>query len=392
MRISRTDKSLLAEWWFTVDRPLLAAILALVGIGLLLSLAATPVVALKKGLPAFYFVERHAAYAAIGVAAMLAVSMMSARAIRRIALALFVGGLALMILVLLTGEEINGARRWLRVAGLSLQPSELVKPAFAVLSAWAFAESERRTDMPALAFAIAFYLAFAVLLMLQPDVGQVLLVTLLWGALLFLSGRPLAWSVGLLAAGAGVLTGAYHMLPHVRLRIDRFLMPLPGDTSQTDRAFQSFLEGGFFGRGPGEGTIKNILPDARTDFIFAVVAEEYGVLACLMLLAIFAYIVFRTLARTLGEPDPFTRHAVTALTLLLGLQALINMAVNVGLVPAKGITLPFVSAGGSSHLAMSLACGMLLALGRRSPDPGRLKMPGLGTKAGQLGPYGTRAP
>ena len=392
MRISRTDRSLLAEWWFSVDRPLLVAMLALIAIGLLLSLAASPAVALKKGLPAFYFVERHASYAAIGLAAMLAVSLLSARAVRRLALVLFVAAVAAMVLVLLAGEEINGARRWLHFAGLSLQPSELAKPAFAVLSAWAFAESERRTDMPALALAIAFYLTFAVLLMLQPDVGQVLLVTLLWGALLFLSGRPIAWSGGLFALGTAVLAGAYYALPHVRLRIDRFLIPPPGDTSQTDRAFQSFLEGGFFGRGPGEGTIKNILPDARSDFIFAVVAEEYGALACLGLVAIFAFIVFRALSRTFGEPDPFARQAVTALALLVGLQALINMAVNVGLVPAKGITLPFVSAGGSSNLAMSLACGMLLALARRSPDRERLKMPGLGAKPGRLGPYGTRAP
>jgi cell division protein FtsW len=392
MRFSRTDRSLLASWWFTVDRPLLVAILVLIGIGLLLSLAASPVVAIKKGLPAFYFVERHAAYAAIGVVAMLAVSLMGARAIRRLALVLFIVSVGLMVLVLLTGEEINGARRWLRFAGLSLQPSELAKPAFAVLSAWAFAESERRADMPALALAVAFYLTFAVLLVLQPDVGQMLLITLLWGALLFLSGRPIAWTAGLMAVGGGALAVAYYVLPHVRLRIDRFLIPPPGETSQTDRAFQSFVEGGFFGRGPGEGTIKNILPDARTDFIFAVVAEEYGVIACLVLVAIFAFVVFRALARTFGEPDPFARHAITALALLVGLQALISMAVNVGLVPAKGITLPFISAGGSSSLAMSLACGMLLALARRSADPGRLKMPGLGAKADRLGPIETRAP
>lgn len=392
MRISRTDKSILAEWWFTVDRVLLVAILMLVGIGLLLSLAASPAVALKKGLPAFTFVERHTVYAAIGVAAMLAVSLLSPRAIRRLALVLFVAAVAGMILVLLTGEEINGARRWLQLAGLSLQPSELAKPAFTVLSAWAFAESQQRTDMPALTLAAAFYLTFAVLLALQPDIGQVLLITLVWGALLFLSGRPIAWSAGLLALGAGALAGAYFVLPHVRLRIDRFLIPPPGDTSQTDRAFQSFVEGGFFGRGAGEGTIKYILPDARSDFIFAVVAEEYGVLACLGLVAIFAFIVFRVLGRALGEPDHFARHAVTGLVLLFGLQALMSMAVNVGLVPAKGITLPFISAGGSAILGMSVSCGMLLALARRSPVPERLKMPGLMAKPERLGPFGTRAP
>jgi cell division protein FtsW len=392
MRISRTDRSLFAEWWFTVDRVLLAAILALIGIGLVLSLAASPAVALKKGLPAFHFVERQMVFAAIGVTAMLAVSLLGPRAIRRLALLLFISAVAIMIVVLMAGDEINGARRWLRFAGLSLQPSELAKPAFTLISAWAFAEGARRPDMPALTLAAASYLLLATLLVLQPDVGQMLLVTLVWGALLFLSGRPIAWAGGLLALGGGALASAYFALPHVRQRIDRFLNPPFGDTSQTDRAFQSFGEGGFFGRGPGEGTIKNVLPDAHNDFIFAVVAEEYGVLACLGLVAIFAFIVFRALGRAIRAPDAFIRHAVTGLALLIGMQALINMAVNVGLVPAKGITLPFISAGGSSALGMAVTCGMLLALTRRRPDPERLKMPGLPANAEGLGRFGTRVP
>ena len=392
MRISRTDRSLLADWWFTVDRVLLAAILALVCTGLVLSLAASPAVAVKKGLAAFHFVERHLLFALLGVGAMLFVSLLSPRAVRRFSLLLFAGAVAVMIHVLMLGEEINGARRWLRLAGLSLQPSEFAKPAFVVLAAWAFAESEKRTDVPALPLAALFLVMLAVPLAMQPDVGQTLLVSLVWGALFFLTGRPIAWAGALVAAG-GIATGvAYAVLPHVRGRIDRFLNPTAGDNSQTDRAFQSFAEGGFFGRGPGEGTIKTILPDAHTDFIFAVVAEEYGVLACLALVALYAFIVLRALLRMGRESDPFLRHAMTGLALLFGLQALINMAVNVGLIPAKGMTLPFISAGGSSTLAISITCGMLLALSRRRADPSRLKLPGLAANAGSLGPLGTETP
>jgi cell division protein FtsW len=384
MRISRADRSLLGEWWFTFDRVLLTALLTLVAVGLVLSLAASPSVALKKGLPAFYFAERHIVFAAIGVVAMLAVSLLSPRGVRRLALVLFVASIGAMIAVLLSGDEINGARRWLRVAGFSLQPSEFAKPGFAVLCAWAFAESERRSDVPALHLAVAFYVLFAALLVMQPDIGQTLLVSAVWAALFISTGRSLAWGAGLLAAAIAGLAAAYAAFPHVRLRFWRFLTPVTGDNSQLDRAYRSFAEGGFLGRGPAEGTIKTVLPDAHTDFIFAVVAEEYGAIACLAIALVFAVVVLRPLARNVGERDGFIRHATTALALLIGLQALINMAVNVGLIPAKGMTLPFISSGGSSTLAISLTCGMLLALTRRRPDALRLKLPGLATNASRF--------
>ncbi|MCL4765173.1 MAG: putative lipid II flippase FtsW [Hyphomicrobiaceae bacterium] len=375
MRISRTDRSLLAEWWFTVDRVLLAAILVLAGSGLVLSLAASPAVALKKALPAFHFVERHIVLSAIGAVIMLAVSMMQPRMIRRLALVVFVAALALMAAVLIGGEEINGARRWLRFAGFSLQPSELAKPAFVVLAAWAFSEAQKQTDMPARAIAVALCLAFAALLLMQPDVGQTMLVCVIWTTLFVLSGQPLIWAAVFALIGSIGLAGAYFTLDYVRLRVDRFLGPGADETSQTARALQSFVEGGFLGRGPGEGTIKTSLPDAHTDFIFAVVAEEYGALACLALAALFATIVLRAYFRTFTQPDPFVRLAVAGLALLFGLQAAINMAVNVGLLPAKGMTLPFISAGGSSLVSVFLAMGMMLALTRRRPDALRLRRP-----------------
>lgn len=378
MRVSRADRGRLAQWWFTVDHGLLAAVLTLVATGIVLSLAASPAVALKKGFSAFHFVERHMIYSALALAVMLAVSLLNSAQVRRLALALLLASLAGLVAVHLTGAEINGARRWLSLGGHSLQPSEFAKPAFAVVAGWLFAQAQTRRDMPALPLVVILGALLAALLVSQPDVGQTLLVSLVWGAQFLLSGQPILAALALAAAGAGGLAVAYQVFPHVQSRIDRFREPNVGDNTQVERAMQSFGEGGFLGRGPGEGTIKTVLPDAHTDFIFAVVAEEYGAIACLALLALFAFIVLRALRAAAREPDAATRLAIQGLALLFGLQALINMAVNVGLIPAKGMTLPFISAGGSSMLAVSITLGMLLALTRRRPDrlhldPGRLR-------------------
>lgn len=375
MRVSRTDRSLVAEWWFTVDRVLLTAFLILIGMGAVLSLAAGPAVAIKKGLPTFYFVERHLLVAVAGTVLMLAVSLLSPRQIRRLALLVLIGALGMMVAVLVSGPEINGARRWLRAGGHSFQPSEIGKPAFIVLSAWLLAESGRRPDVPAVPLAAMLYLLFVSLIVLQPDVGQALLVSLVWGGLFFLSGQPLSRIAFFGLIGISGFAGAYAAFPHVRGRIARFLDPSSGDTYQTDRAIESFTEGGFFGRGPGEGVIKTILPDAHTDFPFAVIGEEFGTIACLVIVGLFAFVVFRALRHVWRDPDGFTRLAITGLALLFGLQALINMAVNVGLIPAKGMTLPFISTGGSAYLAVSLLAGMLLSLTRRRAHVARVKMP-----------------
>jgi cell division protein FtsW len=369
MTLSRAERSRLAEWWFTVDRVLLATVVVIAAIGVLLSLAASPAVALKRGLPTFYFVERHVLFAAAALVAMFSVSLLTPVEIRRLALAVFVLSLAGIVVVLLTGPEINGARRWLSLGAYTLQPSEFAKPAFVVISAWLFAEAERRPDMPATSAAVALYLLFAPVLVLQPDLGQTLLVSSVWCALFFLANRPLRWFFVLLAALGCALIVAYFAFGHVRWRIDRFLNPVLGDSFQIDRALRSFGEGGLLGKGPGEGTVKTALPDAHTDFIFAVVAEEYGVLACLVILGLFALVVGRVLLRQAAISDPFRRLCGSGLALIVVLQALINMAVNVGLAPAKGITLPFISSGGSSLLGIGLTFGALLAVSRRGTDP-----------------------
>ena len=373
MRLTRADKSVLSDWWFTVDRLMFFALLLLMGLGLVLSLAASPPIAAKYNLEPFYFVRRHAALLLPAVAIMFAASTLTPKQIRRASLIIFLTGIALMTLVLVLGPEIKGAKRWLQIGAVSLQPSEFVKPAFIVLTAWLFNEAQKRRDVPGIQLAVALYAVLAVLLIMQPDFGQTLLVTLVWGALVFMAGINLVWIGALSLSGVAGIVSAYFLAPHVASRIDRFLDPASGDTYQADRSLDSFLHGGWFGRGPGEGTVKDVLPDSHTDFIFAVAAEEYGLIACLILLALFAFIVLRGLSKASQEPDGFIRHAVAGLIMLFGLQALINMAVNVGLLPAKGMTLPFISYGGSSLLAMALTMGFALGLTRKRPMAGRLK-------------------
>jgi cell division protein FtsW len=373
MRLTRADRSVLSDWWFTVDRLMFFGLLLLMGTGLVLSLAASPPIAVKFDVEPFYFVRRHAALLLPAVAIMFAASTLTPKQIRRASLIIFLVGVALMALIFFLGPEIKGAKRWLQFGALSVQPSEFVKPAFVVLTAWLFNESQKRPDVPGIQLAVTLFAIFATLLILQPDFGQTLLVTLVWGALFYMAGINMVWIAALGLIGIAGIVTAYFLVPHVTSRIDRFLDPASGDTYQADRSLDSFLHGGWFGRGPGEGTVKNVLPDSHTDFIFAVTAEEYGLIACLILLALFAFIVLRGLSKASQEPDGFIRHAVAGLVMLFGLQALINMAVNVGLLPAKGMTLPFISYGGSSLLAMALTMGFALGLTRKRPTAGRLK-------------------
>ena len=392
MKLSRADNSRLAEWWFTIDRALLVVLLALTAIGVVVALAASPAVAIRKGLATFHFAERHLVFATLGALVMLAVSLLSPRQIRRLALAMLAGGLMLLVWVALSGPEINGAKRWVRLAGSSFQPSELAKPGFIVISAWLLAESRKPDEGQALPIAIGLLVLLTGMLLMQPDVGQTMLIALVWGMLFFLSGHPVRYAAAFAGIGLSALIGAYFTYDHVQRRIDRFLAPSSGDSFQVDRALQSFTEGGFLGRGPGEGTIKTVLPDAHTDFILAVIAEEFGVVACLVLLGMFAFILIRAFQRILAEPDLFLRLAIIGLALLIGCQAAINMGVNVGLLPAKGMTLPFISAGGSSSLAVSLTAGMLLGLMRRRPDTAYVKKPQLRTRVERLEPLAPAAP
>lgn len=376
MRLTRSDRSLLSDWWFTVDRLMFSAVLLLMIGGLLLSLAASPSVATRLGLDTFHFFMRHALVMGPALIVMIAASLLSPRMIRRASFGLFAIGLGLMVATLILGAEIKGASRWLQFAGFSLQPSEFAKPAFVVVCAWLFSETQLRDDVPSLPLVIVLYVVFVTLLVLQPDFGQAFLATIVWGILFFLAGMPLIW-VGALAIG--LLMGgmvAYLTVPHVAGRIDRFINPAAGDTYQTDRAIEAFRNGGWFGTGPGEGTVKQALPDSHADFVFAVVAEEFGLVACLVLVGLFAFIVLRGMMRVRAESENFIRLGTIGLVTLFGLQAIINMAVNIGLLPAKGMTLPFISYGGSSLISMALTMGFVLGLTRRRPLTGRLHEPG----------------
>ncbi|HOV05204.1 MAG TPA: putative lipid II flippase FtsW [Kaistiaceae bacterium] len=377
--VSRADRSAFAEWWWTVDRLLVAALAVLLVGGIVLSFAASPPVAERIGLEPYYFVKRQAMYLVPALGILIVTSFLTPRQVRRVALVVFVVSLLLMALTLVVGVEIKGARRWIDFGVMSLQPSEFAKPAFVVIAAWLFAESIDKRDVPGNILSVALLVLFAALLIAQPDFGQTMLVTIVWGAMFFMAGLPWPWIFALAGAGAGGIFTAYLLIPHVAGRIDRFLKPGTGDTFQVDTAIESILKGGWFGRGPGEGTVKRILPDSHTDFIFAVAAEEFGIIVCLFLVFLFAIIVLRGLMHAHQEDNTFIRLATGGLAVLFGIQAAINMAVNLQLMPAKGMTLPFISYGGSSLMSIAFGMGMLLALTRRRLRTDRLvggKVPG----------------
>ena len=365
--VSRVERTPFAAWWWTVDRLMLLALIMLMLGGIVLLLAASPPVANRLSLEPFYFVHRHVLFLVPALALMLVTSFLPGRHIRRLALVAFIVSLVLVAATLLYGAEVKGARRWLVIAGINIQPSEFLKPAFVILIAWLFGESARRPEMPANIIALGLLGASVAALVLQPDFGQTMLIALVWGALFFLAGMRMVWVVGLGGAAAVGLAGAYTTIPHVARRIQRFLDPASGDTFNIDQAVESFLRGGWLGRGPGEGTIKRILPESHTDFVFAVAAEEFGIVLCLVLVLLFAFIVLRGLRHAVRSEDPFTRFAAAGLSILFGLQSAINMAVNIHLMPAKGMTLPFISYGGSSMLSLAYGMGMLLALTRERP-------------------------
>ncbi|MBR0697132.1 putative lipid II flippase FtsW [Bradyrhizobium lablabi] len=365
--LARDQRTPFSDWWWTVDKPLLAAILALMLGGVILSLAASPPVATRIGLDPFHFFSRHVMFLAPSLLVLVAVSFMSPRQIRRAALVVFALSIVLIVATLLVGPEVKGSRRWITLIGVNVQASESAKPAFVIIAAWLFAESTRRPEMPATSMAMVLLLMLVSLLVMEPDFGQTMLILMVWGALFFIAGMRMIWVLGLAGAAGAGLFGAYLLVPHVAGRIKRFMNPASGDTFQVDTAMEAFWNGGWFGLGPGEGIAKRSLPDSHTDFVFAVAAEEFGIILCLMLVALFAFVVLRTLSRAYSTDDMFARFAASGLAILFGVQAAINMAVNLQLIPAKGMTLPFISYGGSSIVSLAYGVGMMLALTRQRP-------------------------
>ncbi|MEO5373249.1 MAG: putative lipid II flippase FtsW [Alphaproteobacteria bacterium] len=367
---TRTDTSTLGQWWWTVDRLTLGALVLLIAIGTLLTLSASPPVAERIGAPSFHFVYRQFAFVPPSLLIIIGVSLQTPRTVRRIASITFLCTIVLMAMTLVVGAEVKGATRWINLPGISLQPSEFVKPTFAVVAAWMFAEGRTSEGFPGSLIAMGLFALVLGLLLLQPDVGMSLVVSAVWCSQFFLAGLNLIWVLLLVIGGIGSMVGAYFIFPHVASRVDRFLDPSTGDTYQIAKAMQAFRHGGLFGTGPGEGRVKEVLPDAHTDFIFAVAGEEFGVIMCLFIVGLFAFVVLRGFARALQDENLFVVLAVGGLLVQFGLQAMINMASSLRLMPTKGMTLPFISYGGSSMLALALGMGMLLALTRRRAGTG----------------------
>src|SRR3979411_1445610 len=365
--ISREQRTPLSGGWWTGGRLQLGVFLGLMLGGTILSLAASPPVATRIGLDPFHFFNRHVLFLVPSFLVLIGVSFMSPRQIRRTALIVFAVSIVLIVATLLVGPEVRGARRWITLIGLNIQASESAKPAFVVLAAWLFAESARRPEMPATSMALMLLMMLVSLLVMEPDFGQTMLILMVWGALFFIAGMRMIWVLGLAGAASAGLFGAYLLVPHVAGRIKRFMNPASGDTFQVDTAMEAFANGGWFGLGPGEGIAKRSLPDSHTDFVFAVAAEEFGIILCLALLGLFAFIVIRALLRAYATEDMFSRFAASGLAILFGVQAAINMSVNLQLIPAKGMTLPFISYGGSSMISLAYGVGMMLALTRLRP-------------------------
>ena len=365
--LSREQRNPFSEWWWTVDRLLLGAIFALILGGIILSLAASPPVATRIGLDPFHFFNRHILFLLPSFIVLIGVSFMSPRQIRRTALIVFAVSIVLIVATLLVGPEVKGARRWITLIGINIQASESAKPAFVVMAAWLFAEigaaPGNAGDIDGAGALDDAGVASGDGTGFRPDradpdgVGRAVLHR----------GHADDLVLGLLGAASAGLFGAYLLVPHVAGRIKRFMNPASGDTFQVDTAMEAFSNGGWFGLGPGEGIAKRSLPDSHTDFVFAVAAEEFGIILCLTLLALFAFVVIRVLSRAYASEDMFSRFAASGLAILFGVQAAINMSVNLQLIPAKGMTLPFISYGGSSMISLAYGVGMMLALTRHRP-------------------------
>ncbi|HEV7456764.1 MAG TPA: putative peptidoglycan glycosyltransferase FtsW [Roseococcus sp.] len=371
MSLVRVDHSTVGRWWASLDRWTLAALLMLVGIGYVMMLSASPAVAERIGASSRHmFLTRQVVYSLIAVIVMVGVSMLPVKWVLRAAMLGALGALALTAATLVIGTEIKGARRWLSFPGGSLQPSEFLKPCLAVAVAWLLAEGKREGRFPGLLIAFALIGGVAWLMKQQPDIGMLAVILAVFLAQVFVSGINILWVVAGGGAVAGLAVLAFTLHGHVRSRIQRFLDPESGDNFQIRMSLEAFGNGGMFGRGPGEGRVKDVLPDAHADFVFPVAAEEFGLITCLLIVGLFAFIVLRGLWRLMDERDVFISLAATGLLVQFGLQAFINMGSSLHLIPTKGMTLPFVSYGGSSVVALAIGMGFLLALTRRRPARG----------------------
>lgn len=361
----------LAHWWWTMDRTTILLLTAVCVVGLVAVTTASLGVARKYGVEPFHFAERQALFLVLSAVFMLAFASFNRQWTVRIAVALFFAAYVGVLLTFVMGVDVKGASRWLNVAGQSVQPTEFLKPAFILVNALILSRTRGAEVWQRFVLSFALMACVALPIFLQPNVGMVLLLGLVWGAQIFLAGLPWLVVIAVSTAMPLVFVAGYSFFPHVQSRIDRFLNPENADTYQVDMAREAFLSGHIFGKGPAEGTVKFVLPDAHTDFIFAVIGEEFGILTCLLLLALYAVIILRVFAKLIEQEDRFVLIAGGGLIILFSLQVVINASVALHILPTTGMTLPFVSYGGSSTLAMGIVMGLVLALLRR--EQGRVR-------------------
>ncbi len=365
MTIDRTNTSFLGKWWWSIDRYSVICIFLMLALSAVLIMASSPSVAVRIGFESFYFIERQMAFIVMAFVVIFAISLLSPNIIRRLAVAGFAVCYALLIAVLFTGIEVKGAKRWIALDGFSLQPSEFIKTFLVVTIAGLLAKHCERPLLQKFRIPFALYVMTCFALILEPDFGMTVGITLVFASQLFIAGLPFLWIAAMAALSIIGGIGAYFFLPHVTQRINNFLDPASGDNYQISKSLQAFSSGGLYGRGPGEGVVKHSLPDAHTDFIFAVAGEELGMITCIAIILLFAFVVIRGLARLTKEENVFVTYAVSGLLIQFGMQAIINMSSTMSLIPTKGMTLPLISYGGSSMLSVALSLGMILALTRR---------------------------
>lgn len=362
--LTKQDFAPLARWWWTLDRPFLGAVLALAALGLGLVMTASPAVANRIGVDHTHFIVRHMFFLVPALSLMFVFSFFSPQQVWRWATILGAVGVLGMLVTLVHGDEIKGATRWIHMFGFSIQPSEFVKPCFVIMAGWLLARQKTVEGFPGFLMALGLYLFLCALLLSQPDFGMTFVMTMTFFAMIFLAGCPLRVIVSLAVLGFVGLVGIYFTLDHVSTRINSFLDPQSGDSYQVDRSLEAFASGGLLGTGPGQGQIKMQIPDAHADFIFSVAAEEMGLIFLILLVALYGFIIIRGFIRLRAGNSVFAMLAGGGLLVMLGVQALIHMGSSTQLLPAKGMTLPLISYGGSSLVAIGMTFGMILALTR----------------------------
>ena len=360
--LNRLDNSILGQWYWSVDRSLIFGIILLAIIGLLTAFSSSTAVASTFGVADFDFAIKHMSYLLLAMFVLFVTSILSVRRLVMIALILALVALVMLFLVPYVGREVNGAKRWISLFGLSIQPSELFKPCFALLSAWFLAREKAFTQMPGTLVVLLLYLVGIFFLVNQPDIGQSALLTSILFVQLVVAGISIYWIISFFVTCTGLGLFGYLNLPHVQARIDKFLFPQDNDNYQVLQSLRSFENGGLFGQGIGEGQIKSVLPDAHADFAFAVLGEEYGLILCFIVLLLIGFIVIRAIMAAIRSENLFVMLCVSGITAQFGTQAFINMASSVHLIPTKGMTLPFISYGGSSMLTLAFGLGIMLAV------------------------------